>query len=173
MSSWAHQHFPMMARYNRWANARVYAAAEVLSDEAYRADGGAFFGSVHATLNHLIVTDRIWMGRFVGEPSAHTQLDEKPYDTLPELKAAREAEDARILAFVGGLDEGALSGTFTYQPVTNPRDITQPLAPALAHLFNHHTHHRGQVHALMTRFAGEAPSLDLIYYQRETGDGMS
>ncbi|ESR27218.1 DinB family protein [Lutibaculum baratangense] len=168
-----HQMFQMMARYNRWANAKLYDAAQALPDAAYREERGAFFGSVHGTLNHLVVTDRIWMHRFTGDGPTHARLEERPYRDLPTLRAAREVVDERIVAWTEGLDPATLTGTFTYRPVTNPRDITQPLAPAMMHFFNHQAHHLGQVHCLLTQLAGEAPSLDLIYYQRETGDGLA
>lgn len=168
-------HFAMFARYNQWANERLYGAAANLSDDEFRAERGAFFGSVHGTLNHMVVTDRIWMRRFTGEGPLHTRLDEKPYAALPELKAAREAEDARIRAWVDGLSDAALTGIFSYRTITSPADVTQPLAPALAHFFNHQTHHRGQVHGLLTALRGNAaaPVLDLILFQRETGIGLS
>ncbi len=166
--------YVMFAGYNRWANDRVYAAARALPEDAHLADRGAFFGSVHRTLNHLIVTDRIWMHRFTGEGPVHVRLDEVPYDNLASLSEARVAEDERIIRFVDDLSEAQLASTFTYRPISNPRDVTQPLAPVLSHLFNHETHHRGQVHALVTAIAGRdaGPSLDLIAYQRETGQGM-
>jgi uncharacterized damage-inducible protein DinB len=168
-------HFRMFAAYNRWANERVYGAARAVPDEAYRSPRGAFFGSLHGTLNHLIVTDRIWMRRFTGAGPEHSRLDEVPYDTLDELEAARRAEDQRIIDYVDRLGEDDLAGTFTYRTVTNPRDITQPLAPALAHVFNHQTHHRGQVHGLITAIAGKdaGPVLDLIAFQRMSGMGMT
>lgn len=172
MSVAMNHHFRMMARYNGWANRRLYDAAEALPDASYREDRGAFFGSVHGTLNHLVVTDRIWMRRFTGDGPTHQRLDERPYETLPDLRAAREAEDERIAGWIDGLDDAALAGAFTYTPVTIPEPVTQPLSPALAHFFNHQTHHRGQVHCLLTQISGEAPPLDLIYYQRETGDGL-
>ncbi|MBB5751472.1 DinB family protein [Prosthecomicrobium pneumaticum] len=167
--------FVMLAGYNAWANRRLYAAAGALDDADYRADRGAFFGSLHGTLSHLLVTDRIWMRRFTGDGPLHLTLDEQPYSALAALAEARFAEDARILAFAEGLDATRLAGLFTYRTVTNPRDITQPLAPALFHLFNHQTHHRGQAHAVLTAIGGRdaAPSLDLLAYQRETGIGMS
>jgi uncharacterized damage-inducible protein DinB len=68
-------HFAMMARYNAWANVRVYAEVRAVSDESYRKDVGAFFGSLHVTLNHLLVTDRIWMRRFTGEGEHPAQLN--------------------------------------------------------------------------------------------------
>jgi uncharacterized damage-inducible protein DinB len=165
----------MFAAYNGWANERLYAAAAQLSDADYRAERGAFFGSVHRTLNHILVADRIWMQRFTGEGPTYTDLEAIPCDDLQSLKAEREAEDARIAAWVAGLGEEKLAGTFSYRTVTKPeKEITQQLAPALAHVFNHQTHHRGQTHCLLTEIGGReaAPSLDLIYFQRETGTGL-
>ena len=165
----------MFARYNEWANRRLYGAAAALSHADYRANRGAFFGSVHGTLNHLLLADRIWMRRFTGEGETYTRLDQMLFDELSALSSAREAEDARITGWIYSLDDQMLAGTFTYRTIVNPIDITQPLAPALAHFFNHQTHHRGQVHALLTAFGGRdaAPSLDLIMFQRETGIGLS
>ena len=161
----------MFAGYNAWANERLYAVAGSLSPEEFTADRGAFFGSLMATLNHLLVTDRIWLRRFTGSGVAPTTLDAILHPDLAGLHTARRAEDARIIAWVEGLDAARLAGNFTYQPITNPRDITQPLAPALAHLFNHQTHHRGQAHTILTGFGRTVPSLDLIQYQREVAEG--
>ncbi|HET7716423.1 MAG TPA: DinB family protein [Bauldia sp.] len=167
--------FAMLAGYNRWANRRLYAAARALPDAEYRKPRGAFFGSLHGTLNHLVVADRIWMRRFTGEGPVQTRLDEILFDEFEALDSAREVEDQRIISFVDGLGEADLAATFTYRTIVNPQDITQPLMPALAHFFNHQTHHRGQAHGLITAIAGNAaaPSLDLILYQRETGVGLS
>ena len=166
-------HYSMMAGYNAWANARVYEAAASLPDAQYRADRGAFFKSVHGTLNHLLATDRIWLRRFSGEGDAPNSLDAILFDALDALRSARVAEDRRIVAYVESLTEGDLHGSVTYRTIASPATITQPLGPALAHLFNHQTHHRGQVHGLLTGLGLAAPSLDLILYQRETGQGMS
>jgi len=167
--------FIMLAGYNSWANARLYDAAARMPDEAYRRDGGAFFGSVHRTLNHLLVTDRIWLKRFGVRDDAPDRLDAVLFDELPSLRAARVEEDARIEAWTAGLWEDDLRKPVSYRRATSPELIRQPLASALTHLFNHQTHHRGQIHALMTALGGRdfAPSLDLIVYQRETGVGMS
>ena len=168
-------HFRMFARYNEWANRRLYDAAGTLPDADYRAERGAFFGSVHRTLNHLLVADRIWMRRFTGEGQTYTALDHVPCAELALLRTEREAEDGRIVNYIDGLDEEKLAGKFSYRTITGSMDMTQPLAPALSHFFNHQTHHRGQVHALMTAIGGQnaAPSLDMILFQRETGIGMS
>lgn len=160
------QHFAMMAAYNAWANRRVYEAAAQLDDEDYRRDVGAFFKSMHGTLNHLLATDRIWMKRFTGEGDAPTALDAIVHETLPALALAREAEDKRIIAWVDSLSREALAGRFTYMTVTDLRTVSQRLAPALAHLFNHQTHHRGQAHTILTSLGQPSLALDLIYFQR-------
>lgn len=167
------EHYRMFAAYNAWANERLYDAAAKLSDADYRADRGAFFKSVHGTLNHLLVADRIWMRRFTGEGDAPAQLDAILFEELSALHAARRKEDERIARYVDRLDDAALAGNFTYRTISRPATITQPLAPALDHFFNHQTHHRGQAHCLLTAIAGReaAPSLDLILFQRESGAG--
>jgi uncharacterized damage-inducible protein DinB len=159
-------HYRMFGHYNAWANGRLYDAAAQLSAEQYRADRGAFFKSVHGTLNHLLVTDRIWMARFTGEGDAPNRLDAILFETLETLRAARTAEDRRITDFVEGLDDRRIAGTIKFRRVSSPEQFEQQLAPALAHLFNHQTHHRGQVHALLTGLLGQAPELDLLYFQR-------
>ena len=160
-------HFEMMAAYNAWANRRLSAAVEPLPGEDYRADLGAFFGSIHGTLNHLVVADRLWLARFRGEPTPAARLDAIVHDDRAELRQARRVLDDAIVGFIAGLTEARIAADFTYRPVTRPEPVTQPLGPALAHFFNHQTHHRGQVHALLTRLTGNAPPLDLIYFQRE------
>lgn len=162
-------HWQMFAAYNRWANARIYEAAAKLSDEDYRADCGAFFKSVQGTLNHLLATDRIWMARFLGAGDAPARLDAILFEGFGELRAAREAEDERIIAYIDGLDEAALAGSFRYRAVSVPVEFEQILSLALAHWFNHQTHHRGQLHALLTRVMRSAPELDLLIYQRSSG----
>ena len=165
-------HFDMLAAYNEWANLRLYDAVAGLPDEDYRADRGAFFGSLHGTLNHLLVGDRIWMHRFTGEGEEIKRLDAILYDDFNDLRAARRVEDARITAYITGLNEAELAGVVRYRTTRSPADIEQPLVPLLLHVFNHQTHHRGQAHCLLTGLKGEAPSFDLLVYQRQTGAGM-
>jgi uncharacterized damage-inducible protein DinB len=167
-------HFSMFAAYNRWANERLYEAAAKIPDADYRAERGAFFGSLHGTLNHVLIADRIWMRRFTGEGPAPTRLDEIVHDDLPALAAARRDEDERIIVHVDSLSEAGIADLFTYRTIVSPADVTQPRGPALAHFFNHQTHHRGQAHCLLTTIGGHAaaPSLDLILFQRQTGVGL-
>lgn len=159
-------HFRMMAAYNTWANRRLFDAAGELSGADYRADLGAFFGSVEGTLNHLLVADSIWMARFAGEAPPPWPLDARPHAELAALRSARAALDARIEAHAAALGEAEIGGELVYRN-TAGKAFRQPRAQVLAHFFNHQTHHRGQVHALLTRLTGDAPPLDLLYYLRE------
>ncbi|MFL5163828.1 MAG: DinB family protein [Microvirga sp.] len=166
-------HFAMMAGYNAWCNERIYDVVAQLPDADYRADRGAFFKSVHGTLNHLLVADQIWLKRFSGRGDAPNRLDAILFENLDDLRNARHREDERIVAYIDSLSEADLGGRIRYKTITNPVEIEQPLAPALIHFFNHQTHHRGQVHGLLTGFGLEAPSLDLILFQRKSGMGLA
>ena len=159
-------HLCGMAAYNAWANRRLYAAAATLPDAAYREPVGVAFGSLHGTLNHLLVTDRIWMRRLTGAGDAPDRLDAVLFDELAELQVARAAEDRRIEAYAAGLTKGALAAVIGYATTSGVAQ-NQPLWQVLAHLFNHQTHHRGQAHAALTRLAATAPALDLLLMQRE------
>lgn len=161
--------FAMLAAYNAWVNERLFDAATHVPDADYRADHGAFFGSLHGTLNHLLLADRIWMHRFTGAGAEPAQLDATLYEDLEDLRVARYAEDARIIAYIDGLTDGDLAGTIRYRTTRNPTEIEQMLVPLLIHFFNHQTHHRGQAHVILTRLRGEAPSFDLLVFQRMTG----
>jgi uncharacterized damage-inducible protein DinB len=157
-------HFDRLAAYNRWANRRVYADAATLPDAVRKQGAGLFFGSLHGTLNHMLVTDYIWMRRFTGTGPRPERLNQILYDDFSELRAAREQEDERIFAFVTGLD--AYERVIEYQNSTG-KTFRQEIGPALTHFFNHQAHHRGQIHAGLT-IAGirEPASLDLLVLQR-------
>ncbi len=160
------KHYHTFAGYNAWANRRLYDAAAALSDAEYRVDRGAFFKSMHGTLNHLLATDRIWMKRFTGEGDAPDRLDAILHEDFAELRGAREAEDRRIVAWIEGLDEARLAGVIRYRRVSSPQEFVQELMPALDLWFNHQTHHRGQAHTILTVLGKPSLQLDLIYFQR-------
>ena len=160
------EHFKLLAAYNRWANARLYAAALDLSDLSYRLQTGVYFGSLHGTLNHLLLTDRLWLKRLTGEGDHPNDLDAILYEDRIELTKARIAEDNRLVEVTGKYDETALSSLFSYR-TTSGMPQSQVLADILLHLFNHQTHHRGQAHACLSILTGgEPPSLDLLAFQR-------
>ena len=162
------EHYRRFADYNAWANRRLYDAAAALPDAEYRADRKAFFGSLHRTLNHLMVGDRIWMHRFDGEGETYEQLDLVLYDDLPSLRAAREIEDARIVRYAEGLTQADIDNNFDYHNTQGLRFVSL-MAPVLDHFFNHQTHHRGQAHALLSAAGAAAPPLDILVWMRQTG----
>ena len=164
----APEHFQLFARYNAWANARLYDAVAALSPQDFARDLGGFFGSLRGTLNHNLVGDLIWLQRLTGEGEAPERLDCQLFDDLAELRQAREEEDARILAYADGLTAGKLAGELTYRN-TRGEAFSQPLAQVLAHVFNHQTHHRGQAHHMLSQLGAAPPTLDLIYFLREAG----
>lgn len=149
-----------MAKYNRRANILLYDVCERLSDSERKVHRKAFFGSIHGTLNHIMVGDRIWMTRFEGGEAPSTGLDAILYDDFAELKAARGIEDARIDRFTAGLSAKFLEGSITY--INNQGKLyCDPVPVLLAHFFNHQTHHRGQVHNMLSQVGIETPVLDL------------
>ena len=159
-------HLCRMARYNRWANGRLYAACAGLDDEAYLRERGMFFGSIHGTLNHLLVGDRHWLARIEGSPSPDLRLDDRPYGTLDALRAARGVEDERIIALTARAREADLHRIVEYRRATRPDVQRTPLDVCWMHLFNHQTHHRGQVHDQLSQAGAPPPPLDLIYFHR-------
>ncbi len=153
-------HFRMLARYNRLANERLYDACAALDDAERLAVRPVFFRSIHGTLNHIMVGDRLWLTRFQGGVASSTGLDAILYEDFAELRAARVAEDARIEAFAASLSEAALGGTIRYRN-NEGRDLADPVDVLIAHFFNHQTHHRGQVHDLLSQTQVVPPVLDL------------
>lgn len=161
------KHFARMAAYNAWANARLYAQARGLPDEQYRRNVGAFFGSLHGTLNHLLVTDRIWMRRFTGTGDHPNKLNAILFEDLASLETARKNEDQRIIRYVDGLSDGDFDRALDYA-TTKGVPQRDPLGALLTHLFNHQTHHRGQAHAILTVLGVPEPKpLDLLAMLRE------
>ncbi len=159
-------HFSTLARYNAWANARLYQHAGALPDEAYRRDVGVYFKSLHGTLNHLLVADRIWLYRFTGIGEPPNKLKAIIVDDFDSLHAARTVEDARLAEFVQSLDESDFEKPFDYTMLSGA-PYCQPMGEILAHVFNHQTHHRGQAHAALTILGVAEPEpLDLLILQR-------
>jgi uncharacterized damage-inducible protein DinB len=158
--------FNQLAAYNQWANARLYAAALALAEDAYRRPVGAFFGSLHGTLNHLLLTDRMWLKRLTGEGEHPDRLDAIVHEDRVELARARIAEDRRLIRVIAGYDDPALARRFGYR-TTSGTPYEQAVGDALLHLFNHQAHHRGQAHTCLSILAGSGPpDLDLLLYQR-------
>jgi uncharacterized damage-inducible protein DinB len=148
------------ARYNRLANELLYSACARLGDADYRRDLGAFFGSVHGTLNHLLLGDTIWMTRFEGDTHPSTGLDAILFDGFTALRSARAEMDRRIERFFADLPSGFERGHVRY--VNNSGFTAEdPWSVILPHFFNHQTHHRAQVHTLLSQLGHDPPVLDL------------
>ncbi|HEV7411196.1 MAG TPA: DinB family protein [Bradyrhizobium sp.] len=159
-------YFHQMAAYNKWANSRLYEAALALEDQDYRHDVGAFFKSMHGTLNHLLLTDLLWLKRLTGEGDRPAALDAIIHDDRRALTRARADEDDRIIGYVDSLDEPSVHGMHRYANSAG-KIFEEPRWQILSHLFNHQTHHRGQAHTVLSICTGrEPPSLDLLLMQR-------
>ena len=155
--------FRTMARYNRWMNERLYALCAQMSDAERKRDRGAFFKSIHGTFNHLLLADRVWLGRFCGEPFHVESLDQELYADFGELRAERDLSDARILAFTDALDEAAIAGELQYTSIVDPAERRIPMHLALLHFFNHQTHHRGQATTLISQAGYDPGVTDLMW----------
>lgn len=153
-------YFQMLARYNRLVNERLYATCATLNDEELRRERTGSFGSIFRTLNHIMVGDRVWMGRFEGTDGGLTKLDALLYDDFPALRAARGAEDARIERYAAGVSEGTLGCVLHYRN-TAGKPFSDPMFLLLGHMFNHATHHRGQVHVMLSEAGVKGLSLDM------------
>jgi uncharacterized damage-inducible protein DinB len=157
--------FGALARYNAAANRRLYAACATLDDKALRQDRGAFFGSIWGTLNHLIVVDRLWLTRFAGDDAPSTGLDATPFDNFDALATGRLLLDAQIERFVATLTPAFLTGSIGYASLQGR--VEDSVTVLLLHFFNHQTHHRGQVHALLSQAGlADPPVLDLQHLLR-------
>jgi uncharacterized damage-inducible protein DinB len=153
----------MMAAYNAEMNRRLYDAAATLEDAARRQDGGAFFGSLHATLNHLLWGDRQWMSRLAGWEKPGPSPGTDDIAEFAALRAARVEADAAIGAWAAGLTGGWLAGDLAWYSGGLKRDMVLPRWITVTHLFNHQTHHRGQAHALLTRAGARPADTDLAF----------
>jgi uncharacterized damage-inducible protein DinB len=166
MNAMAIENFRQLAAYNHWANMRIFGAALEMPDEQYRRATGVFFGSLHGTLNHLLLTDRVWLRRLTSTGEHPDRLDAILFEDRHELLRARLAEDARLSNLIAGYSEADLVSEVAYR-TTSGKPHTQMLQDILLHLFNHQTHHRGHAHACCSIVTGqEPPSLDLLAFQR-------
>jgi uncharacterized damage-inducible protein DinB len=169
------ENYRFLARYNRWFNERLYQACATLSDEARKLDRGAFFGSVHISLNHLVWGDTLWLGRFaMQDPACQPDLTPDML-TLPEgarfetvlfedfaaLSAHRARLDHAIETWVAALPPDFTARTMRY---SNTKGVVRehPMWQAMTHFFNHQTHHRGQITTLLTQAGVDVGQTDLI-----------
>lgn len=154
----------VMARYNAWQNASLAQAAATL-DAAERAwDRGAFFGSITRTTSHLLWGDLVWMSRFDGGPRPDVGISGSPdlFPDGPETRTCRVETDRRIRNWAEALTDADLEGDLRWFSGALGRETVKPLAFCIVHMFNHQTHHRGQVHAMLTAAGARPGDTDLF-----------
>ena len=154
-------HFALLARYHGWATRRLYEHVDALSEADYRRDAGLFFRSVHGTLNHLLVADRAWYARFARGESPQVVLDAELESDRVRLRLALGDSASNWLAFVRDVADERWTTDLHYRR-GNGEPMTLPFAATLTHVFNHGTHHRGQITAAITSLGHECPELDLV-----------
>jgi uncharacterized damage-inducible protein DinB len=159
-------YFGTLARYNSWANRRLFRACEALSMAEYLRERASSSGSLHATLNHLLVVDRIWIARIEGHTPPNLKPDQILYGDLIGLKVARLAEDERIRIVVAGIPDEMLDQPLEYRDSRGTR-LETPLRFVLGNLFNHQAHYRGRAHELLSQTKVPPPRLDLIDFVRQ------
>jgi uncharacterized damage-inducible protein DinB len=153
-----------MARYNRWQNESLYRASDGLSDAARRQDRGSFFESIHATLSHVLWADQLWMSRLSDwQPPEGPSRKVPLYDDWDDLKQRRRAADARFLTWSDQLSQADIDGDLEWYSGSLGRGMTSPKAVCLMQVFNHQTHHRGQVHAMLTAAGAKPEDTDIPF----------
>jgi uncharacterized damage-inducible protein DinB len=155
-----------MAAYNRWQNGNLYGAADGLSDADRKTPRAAFFGSIHATLNHLLWGDQVWMHRFAGFPkpgAPNIPASVAMFESWGDLKRERAAFDQAITDWAERIDPEWLAGDLVWFSGSTGREMRQPRWLLVTHMFNHQTHHRGQVHCMLTQAGAKPGTTDLPF----------
>jgi uncharacterized damage-inducible protein DinB len=152
-----------MARYNRWMNERLYELCAGIPDAHRREDRGAFFRSIHGTLNHILYADLAFLSRFTGDPPEVPPLGVELYEHFAELRAVRDKIDARLLEWSAALTEQWLAAPHTYTSKVDGVTRTLPAWILVVHLFNHQTHHRGQLTTVLRQMGHDPGVTDLPF----------
>jgi len=161
-------YFAILAQHSAWANRRLYQACESLSTADYLRERASTFGSLHGTLNHILVVERIWIARIEGRTPPPLEENQILYPDLIGLRVACLAEDERLRHLIGGLSETTLDQSLNYRNRRGDRYET-PLRFVLAHLFDHQTRCRGEAVALLSQARIQPPCLELLVFVREAG----
>jgi uncharacterized damage-inducible protein DinB len=165
-----------LARYNRWMNAKLYGLCATLSDEARKRDSGAFFKSIHGTFNHILLADRVWLARLIGVavpsgfmgPQGIRSLDQELYADFEELRRERARTDDELSTWVSELTHERLAAPVAF--MRRGQQVECPLWWTVAHVFNHQTHHRGQITTLLMQQGHDPGVTDLFAMLREEAE---
>lgn len=153
--------FQTLARYNQWMNNKIYDACEQLSDEERKADRGAFFKSLHGTLNHILWADYAWLNRLADGGFDVPPIGQFIHEDFEELRAAREDTDRFIIGWTDGITEDWLQEEFVWKAAIDGKERRQSHWLVVSHLFNHQTHHRGQATTLISQAGLDVGITDL------------
>ena len=153
----------LMARYNAWQNRQIEKALEGVPLEALKADHGAFFGSIHATLDHILFGDLAFMSRFTGDPPEPPELGVTLYEDFGDLRQARAVLDVRIESWALSLTPEWLGEILTFANLVDGKEKTYAHWVLVIHMFNHQTHHRGQVTTLLSQMNLDIGSTDITF----------
>jgi uncharacterized damage-inducible protein DinB len=156
-------HCQLMSRYNEWMNSRLYALCASLTDAELHEDRDAFFKSIYLTLNHIAYGDLAFLSRFTGVPAVVPEPGIDLFKGFAGLRAEREALDARLLAWAATLTDQWLAEPLTYTSKIDGKVRTLPKWALVTHLFNHQTHHRGQVTTLLSQMGLDVGSTDIPF----------
>jgi uncharacterized damage-inducible protein DinB len=165
-------HLMLLAEYNAWANNRIYTACSFLTKEEYHQPRKCFFGSIHHTLNHILVVDKNWLNRLEGSCNIVGDPATELFNNLKSLEEERSRDDERLIRLVSRFSESDLKKKIPYRFAKMNPDVPffvssndnglMPIHVILLTLFNHHAHHRGQVHCLLSQTAVPPPNIDII-----------
>lgn len=155
------QNYILMAQYNQWMNEKIYAVCEQIPDRDRRQDLGAFFKSIHGTLNHLLYGDLAWMERLAQNRYTPQNIDRELFTDFTAMKQRRESLDLEMIAWTRRLNEEFLTQPFTYTSNVDSKTRTLPTWCLVTHMFNHQTHHRGQVTTLIKQLGYDPGITDI------------
>jgi uncharacterized damage-inducible protein DinB len=154
-------YYQLMAEYNCWMNQSLYSVCSEIPDEKRKQDLGAFFKSIHGTLNHLLYGDKAWMGRFTNNLFSVAAIGQELYADFEELRVEREKMDQQILEWSMKLDPVWLRQPFEYTSNVDGKHRVLPASILVTHMFNHQTHHRGQITTLIKQLGYEPGVTDI------------
>jgi len=157
------EQFKIQAQYNKWMNDHFYKLCDSISDEERKRNAGAFFKSIHGTLNHILLGDRLWMSRFHNSSFDIKSLDQELYSNYEELKKQRVITDSNITDYIDSLTDDTLNQPITFVSKVKHSEHTYILKDCVLHFFQHQIHHRGQISTLISQLGIDIGVTDMMW----------
>ncbi len=155
--------FIVQNQYSHWMNEHMFTLCDTVPDNHRKKSLGAFFGSIHRTLNHILLVDRLWLSRFENSSLSITGLDQELYVDYNELKTARRETDDQLTRYIGKLQDQDMDRKLTFTSAITHKSHSFLLGDCLVHMFHHQTHHRGQISALISQLGVDIGNTDLLW----------